>query len=145
MGNYDGPQRTVYSFVDLDVANADGTDIERIIAVPLNGKSTAEPGTGRRGTVAGVLVSNISEAYITNIDAGGVQVGDGTTAGLYYDSGEVITEALGTVGASLYLVDSGSGVSIPAGQTSFTVTFNVPDDSDANTGISDYSIMIDWE
>jgi len=132
---YDARKRTSYHFAAIDFGAG---LVSRVIAVPLDGISTASPGVGRRGSVAGATVHNVTEDF-AGTDAG-IQVGDGTDVDVYFDSGTVLDATVDT-GESVYLLDDGSKIDIEAGRTNITVTF-----ADAvTTGIADVTLDIDWD
>lgn len=137
--HYDNPDRTSYHFAGIDFGA--GADITRVIAVPLSGKSTVAPGVGKRGRVKGATIHNITENFVGSTLDGGVQVGDGSDADKYFDSGRVLDENVDT-GESVYLLDDGAQVDIEGGRTTITVTFQVTTGSP--TGIADVTLDIDW-
>jgi hypothetical protein len=71
-----------------------------------------------------------------------VQVGDGSDADKYYDSGLVLGATV-DVAESVYLVDDGSQVDIEGGRSSVTVTCNATVGGSI-TGIADVDIHIGW-
>jgi len=140
---YDNPNVLSYHFAVIDFGAGD----ERLIAVPLDGPDSASPGVGKRGRVLGCLIHNVAEAFEGTTSGGGVQVGDGSDADVYYDSGLVLDDDTAgnldiDVGSSAYLLDDGAQIDIPGGRTDITVTFNVAVGSP--TGQADVELFIAW-
>lgn len=137
--SYDNGRVTTYVFAGHDFGT--GTDIVDTIAVPLDGPSTVTPGQGRGGKVVGVTVYNVTEVFAGSTLDAGVQVGDGATDGLYYDTGLALDESVDLL-ESVWLADTGSKVDIPAGETTLTITFQSA--TGTPTGIANVALEVQW-
>ena len=131
---YDQPDVFTYYFKDHDFGT--GSNITSVIAVPLDSN-----GIGKAGRVIGVTIYDVTENFAGSTLDAGVQVGDGSDADKYYDSGLVLDETVDTT-ESVYLVDDGAQVAIEAGRTSVTVTFNSA--TGTPTGIACVAVHIGW-
>ena len=136
--SYDKPIALTYSFPATDFGASDATEV---IAVPTNGPSSAVPGVGLRGRIMGVTIREVTENFAGSSTDAGVQVGDGSDADLYYDSGLVLDENV-DIGESVFLKDDGSQVDIPAGESNITVTFVAATGSP--TGIATVDVHVLW-
>lgn len=137
---YDNGNISTYHFDDHDFGT--GANITQVIAVPLDGISTVTPGQGRSGRVVGATVYNVTENFAGSSSDAGIQVGDGTDADIYFDSGLVLNEDVDAT-ESVYLLDDGAKVRIPAGKTSVTVTFVAS--AGSPTGIAHVALDILWD
>jgi hypothetical protein len=131
--SYDLPRHETLHFAQVDFGGA--SSVTRVIAVPLDVN-----GIGMRGKVLGARVHNITENFAGTTDAG-VQVGDGSDADKYFDSGLVLDENVDT-GESVYLLDDGAQVDIEGGRATVTVTFVAA--TGTPTGIADVDINVAW-
>lgn len=143
---YDQPKiRQSIHFAAVDFGG--GTDVTRVIACPThpNKQSQATGGIATQnqlgGRVIGALVHNITEVFAGSTLDAGVQVGDGSDADKYFDSGRVLDEEVDT-GESVWLEDDGAAVDIETERDSITVTFQVA--TGTPTGIADVELLIDW-
>ena len=134
-GFYDKPDVYTYTFPAHDFGT--GSNITQVIAVPLDASSV-----GKRGRVQGVTIKRVTEDFVGTTTGGGVQVGDGSDADKYYDSGTVLGATV-DVAESVFLVDDGAQVDIEGGRTSITVTC-VATVGGSITGIADVDIHIGW-
>ena len=131
---YDSPDRLQYLFKAIDFGASTST---QTIQVPVSGAQ------GRAGRVVGVILSDVSEDFAGSTTDAGVQVGDGTDADKYFDSGLVLDETVDiNDNATLYLTDDGAQVDIELGRSTVTVTFVAA--AGTPTGIADVSVVIDW-
>lgn len=135
---YDNPDRTSYHFNQVDFG---ASNVTRVLAVPLDGKNSANPGVGKRGRVVGATVHNVTEDFAGSSSDAGVRVGDGSDDDVYFDSGLVLDETV-DIGESVYLLDDGSQIDIEGGRSSITVTFVAS--VGTPTGIADVTLDIDW-
>lgn len=131
---YDNPDRLSYLFKAVDFGASDST---QTIQVPVTGTQ------GRAGRVVGVIISDVTEDFAGSTSDAGVQVGDGSDADKYYDSGLVLDETVDVAdNATLWLADDGSQVDIELGRSTVTVTFVAA--VGTPTGIADVTVVIDW-
>lgn len=138
--SYDNRQVVSYHFAGIDFGA--GANITRVLAVPTDGPNSTTPGVGCRGRVVGGTIHNITEDFAGSTSDAGVQVGDGSDADKYFDSGLILDESV-DIGESVNLKDDGAQVDIEAGRTSITVTFVVA--VGTPTGIADVTLNIAWE
>jgi hypothetical protein len=130
--SYDNPYRKdSYRFPSIDFGT--GSDIAKTIEVP----------GGRRGRVTNVRIEDVTEDFAGSTSDAGVQVGDGTDADKYYDTGLVLDETVDVADlAYLDLDDDGSKVDIEADRSTITVTFvsavGTP------TGIASVVVDVEW-
>ena len=137
--SYANPKLRSYYFSAVDFG---ATDTTQVIAAPLAGRDDAmgTPPTAR-GRVRGYTVYNVSEIFAGSTSGAGVTVGDGTTANLYFEDNLGLNGT--AVAASVYVVDNGDAVDIPAGATGdITVTFVAG--VGTPTGIADVLVDIEW-
>ena len=82
--SYDNPKLRSYQFSAVDFGAAAST---QVIPAPLSGRSSNDglSGEGARGRVRGYSVINVTELFAGSTSVGGVTVGDGTTANLYFE------------------------------------------------------------
>lgn len=128
---YDNPERIQYDFGVIDFGT--GSDILKTIPVP----------SGRSGSVKHILVRPATEDFAgATLDAG-IQVGDGTDADKYFDTGRVLDETVDIADlAFLDLADDGSKVDIELDRSTVTVTFQSATNSP--TGQAGVTVAIDW-
>ena len=136
---YDNPKLRSYHFAAHDFGT--GSNITQVIAVPKTGRDLDNPGTGARGRVRGVLISAITEDFAGSTTDAGVQVGDGSDADLYFDSGLVLDETA-DIAESVYLLDDGAAVDIPGGRSTVTITTVAA--TGTPTGIANVDVEIEW-
>lgn len=135
--SYDNPTIRQYHFDDIDFGT--GTDIVHTIQVPQDGGSQ-----GRSGRVVDVIISDVSENFAGSTSDAGVQVGDGSDADKYYDTGLVLDETVDVADlATLSLADDGSKVDIEYNRSTITVTFVSAVGSP--TGIADVTVVVEWD
>jgi hypothetical protein len=143
--SYDGAtnRRTLsFHFPSFDFGT--GSDVTRVIqlpTVPERDSGQTQKFNGAR--VFGALVSNVTEDFAGVTTDSGIQVGDGTDADKYYDSGLVLDETV-DIGESVFLADDGAAVDVPSGAStvgSVTVTFVAATGSP--TGIADVTLFVD--
>jgi|GEM_PF-4337766 len=140
--SYDNGRVTSYLFQGVDFG--DTGDASEVIMPPKDGPNTTNPGAGRRGRVVGVSLFNISETFVGTTSGAAIQVGDGSDADLYFDSGNTtLAGSSPAVNTGLWLPDDGSKVDIPGGETAVTVTF-VDAVGGSITGIADVLLEIEW-
>lgn len=132
---YDQPDIFTYHFPAVDFGDSSNTTY--VIAVPLDSN-----GIGKAGKVIGATIKRVTEDFVGDTSDAGVQVGDGSDADKYFDSGLVLGETV-DVGESVWLVDDGAQVDIEAGRTSITVTC-VATVGGSITGIADVELHIGW-
>ena len=141
---YDNAERIHHELGLIDFGA--GADVTKLISVP-----TAKfGGEGMRGRVRAVLISQVSEDFAGSTLDAGVQVGDGTDANKYFDSGRVLDETVDIAdGQTLFLSnddsEGGAGedaVDIEAGRDTVTVTNLVATGSP--TGQAHVTVVIDW-
>jgi len=137
---YDNSKLRSYVFPVRDFGA--GSDTTEVIAPPLTGRDTGNSGTGARGRVRGYTIMAITEDFVGTSTSAGVSVGDGSTAGLYYDDGLPLDSTV-DIGESLYVLDNGSAVDIPGGETAITVTFT-QGVGGSITGIATIVLDIEW-
>jgi hypothetical protein len=131
---YDNPERIQYTFglVDFGASNSTQT-----IPVPVRGSQ------GRAGRVVGVIISDVAEDFAGSTSDAGVQVGDGSDADKYFDTGLVLDETVDVAdNATLWLEDDGAQVDIELGRSTLTVTFVAA--VGTPTGQSDVTVVVDW-
>lgn len=141
---YDKPERLHHELGLCDFGAA--SDFTRVIAVPKNKFG----GTGKRGKVAYVLVSQVSEDFVGSTNDSSVQVGDGTDANKYFDTGIVLDETVDVADLTTLCLqnddsDGGAGedaVDIEGGRDTVTVTCLVSNGSE--TGQAHVTVVIDW-
>lgn len=132
---YDSPERITYPFTGIDFGAASNST--QTIQVPANGTQ------GRSGRVVGILLSDVAEDFVGSTSDAGVQVGDGSDADKYFDTGLVLDETVDVAdNATLWLVDDGAQVDIELGRSTVTVTFVVAEGSEA--GQANVDVVIDW-
>lgn len=131
---YDNPDRLSYLFKAVDFG---ATAVPQTIQVPQRGTQ------GRAGRVVGVILSDVSEDFAGSTSDAGVQVGDGSDADKYFNSGTPLDEAVDVAdNATLFLTDNGSAVDIELGRS--TVTMTPVSSVGTPTGIADVTVVIDW-
>ena len=142
---YDGAssRRTIsLHFPSFDFGT--GSDITRVIQLPtVPNKDSGSTQKFNGARVVGAIVSNITEDFAGSTTDSGIQVGDGSDADLYYDSGLVLDETA-DIGESVFLPDDGAQIDIPSGAStagSVTVTFVAATGSP--TGIADVTLLVD--
>jgi len=133
--SYDNPWRQTYSMGSIDFGT--GSNITKTIEVPKTGTQ------GRAGRVVDVILGTVSEDFAgSTTDAGG-QVGDGSDADKYYDTGLVLDEGVDVADlAILHLADDGAKVDIELGRSTVTVTFVA--NAGTPTGQAEIFVVIDW-
>lgn len=138
--SYDNPMTREYTFRSVDFGAASNT----VLTIPVPKENPAVSGSqGRSGRVRAVGISNVSEDFAGSTSDAGVKVGDGTTAGKYYDTGLVLNETVDiTDNATLELADTGSAVAIELGRSTLTVTCVAS--VGTPTGIADVTVVVDW-
>jgi len=136
--SYDKGIPMSYTFAATDFGASDATEV---IAVPTDGPNSTTPGQGLRGRVMGVTIMEVTEDFAGSSTDAGVQVGDGSDADAYYDSGLVLDETV-DIGESVYLKDDGAQIDIPAGESSVTVTFVAA--TGTPTGIATAVVHVLW-
>lgn len=135
--SYDNPDRRVVDFGLIDFGT--GTDIVHTFQVPADGA-----GTGRSGRVVAVLVGKVTEDFAGSTSLAGIQVGDGTDADKYYDTGLVLDATVDVANlAALDLADDGAKVDIEYNRSTVSVTFisavGTP------TGQAEIQVVVDWD
>ena len=135
--SYDNPDRRAYDFGVIDFGT--GTDIVHTITVPVDAGSV-----GRSGRVVALIVGEVTEDFVGTTTGGAVQVGDGTDADKYYDTGLVLDATVDVADlAVLDLADDGSKVDIEYNRSTVSVTFvsavGTP------TGQAAVSVVVDWD
>jgi hypothetical protein len=144
--SYDNPLVRTYK-VNQFTFTANGTIIIPVPKAP-GGKSTASAlgsagwGRGFGGRVLSVEIQRVTTTFAGATTDSGVRIGDGTTAGKYFDSGLVIDESVTTAAGYAYLADTGSAVDIESGRTTITVSLVASVGSPA--GVADVDIVIAW-
>jgi hypothetical protein len=135
--SYDNPQRVQYDFGVIDFGT--GSDITKTIEVPTRPGQTQ----GRAGRVADVILGAVTEDFAGSTLDAGVQVGDGSDADKYYDTGRVLDETVDVAdNALLHLADDGAKVDIELGRSTITVTFQSA--TGTPTGQAEVSVIVDW-
>lgn len=134
---YDNPDRRVYDFGLIDFGT--GSDIVHTITVPEDGG-----GVGRSGRVSAVIVGKVTEDFAGSTSLAGIQVGDGTDADKYFDTGLVLDATVDVTDlAALDLADDGAKVDIEYNRSTVSVTFvsavGTP------TGQAEVAVTIDWD
>jgi hypothetical protein len=141
---YDKPERIHHELGLIDFGA--GADIVKVIQVP----AARFGGTGLRGRVRGVLISQVSEDFVGSTLDAGVAVGDGSDDNKYFDSGRVLDETVDITDLTTLFVpndDSEGGVGedvvdIEAGRSTVSVTCRVTTGSP--TGQAHATVIIDW-
>ncbi len=134
--SYDNPSRLSYTFTVVDFGT--GSDHTQAIPVPQSGSQ------GRSGRVTDIVISDVLEDFLGDTTDAGIQVGDGTDADKYYDTGLVLAEAVDVSdNESLWLVDDGSKVDIELARSTLTVTF-VQSVGGSIAGQADVTVWVDW-
>lgn len=123
-----------------------GSDVTKVIAVPIRPEQAPAAGgivtEGQQaGRVVGVRIREITEDFAGSTLDAGVQVGDGTDADKYFDSGRVLDESVDS-GDSVWLADDGSAEDIEAGRDSVTVTLQSA--TGTPTGTATVDILFEW-
>ena len=135
---YDNAERRSYDLGVVDFGA--GADIVHTIAVPADAA-----GTGRSGRVAAVVVSQVTEDFVGDTTSAGVQVGDGTDADKYYDTGLVLDATVDVADlAVLDLADDGSKVDIEYNRSTVSVTL-VQGVGGAIAGQANVTVLVDWD
>jgi hypothetical protein len=135
--SYDNPDVRQYDFGVIDFGT--GTDIVHTIEVPQDGGAQ-----GRSGRVVDVILSQVTEDFAGSTSDAGVQVGDGTDADKYYDTGLVLDESVDVAdNAILHLEDDGAKVDIEYNRSTVTVTFVAAQGTP--TGQAAVSVVIEWD
>lgn len=133
--SYDNPRRQTYDLGAIDFGDVSDTVIT--IPVPTEGSQ------GRSGRVIDVIISAVTEDFAGSTSDGGVQVGDGSDADKYYDTGLVLDETVDVADdAVLSLADDGAQVDVELGRSTLTVT-NVACVG-TPTGIANVSVVVAW-
>jgi hypothetical protein len=141
---YDRPERIQHEMGLVDFGAA--SDITHLIQVPKNKFG----GTGKRGKVAYVMISQVSEDFVGSTNDASVEVGDGTDANKYFDTGAVLDEGVDVADLTCLLLqnddsDGGAGEDvedIEGGRSTVTVTYRVSNGSE--TGQAHVTVVIDW-
>ena len=141
---YDKPERIHHELGLIDFGA--GADVVHSIQVPKDKFG----GTGKRGRVRGVLISQIAEDFVGSTSDAGVQIGDGTDPDKYFNSGLVLDETYDVADLTCWILendDSEGGVGanvvdIEAGRSFVTVTNKVSVGSPA--GQAHVTVIIDW-
>ncbi len=136
--SYDQPDRLQYLFEGVDFGAGDST--ETIEAPDAGDVSGAQERSGR---VVAVLISGVTEAFTQTTTAGAVQVGDGSDADAYFDTGLNLGSGLTIDESVKYFPDDGSQSDIPLDADDVTVTFVAPTGG-TPAGIGDVTVVIDW-
>lgn len=141
---YDKPERIHHELGLNDFGT--GSDITYLLQVPVNKFG----GTGKRGRVRCVLISQVSEDFAGSTLDAGVQVGDGSDANKYFDSGRVLDETVDVADKTTLLLDNddsegGAGEDaedIEGGRSTVTVTCQSA--TGTPTGQAHVTVVIDW-
>lgn len=142
---YDQPRiRETVHFEQIDFGA--GSNTTRVLAVPVRPEQAPAAGgivtSGQpAGRVVGARIHNVTEDFAGATSDAGVQVGDGTDADKYFDSGLVLDETVDT-GESVFLADDGSAVDIESERDTITVTFVAA--VGTPTGIADVDLILEW-
>jgi hypothetical protein len=105
-------------------------------------RSVGVTGTGGlAGKVLSVELQRVTVSFAGTTSDAAVQVGDGTTATKYFNTGLVIDESLTATNVREF-EDSGSAVDIESGRTTVTVTFIAPVGTPGGT--ADVTVVIAW-
>lgn len=132
---YDNPDRREYRFPSIDFGT--GSNIAKTIEVP------QQDGVGRPGRVALVRLEDVTEDFAGSTSDAGVQVGDGSDADKYYDTGLVLDETVDVSDlAYLDLDDDGAKVDIEYNRSTITVTFVAA--LGTPTGIASVVVVVEW-
>jgi len=121
-----------------------GSDITQIIQLPT--VPTRDSGQTQKfngAHVVGAICHTVTEDFAGSTSLSGVQVGDGTDADKYYDSGLVLDATVDTT-ESIFMPDDGAAVDIASGAASVgsvTVTFIAA--VGTPTGIATIDLIID--
>jgi hypothetical protein len=141
---YDNPERIHHELGLIDFGA--GADVVKVVQVPKNKFG----GTGKRGRVRGVVISQVSEDFVGSTLDAGVAVGDGSDDNKYFDSGRVLDETVDIADLTTLLLenddsDGGVGedaVDIEAGRSTISVTCRVTTGSP--TGQAHATLIVDW-
>lgn len=137
---YDRPERLHHELGLIDFGAAE--DVVHLIQVPKN----VLGGTGKRGKVAYVLISQVTENFVGSTNDAGVQIGDGTDADKYFNSGLVLDEEVDVADLTCLILqhndDLSDGDDIEGGRSTITVTNKVSNGSE--TGQAHVTVVIDW-
>jgi len=130
--SYDNAWRQTYSMGLIDFGT--GSNIAKTIEVP----------GGRSGRVVDIILGTVAEDFAGSTTDAGVQVGDGSDADKYYDTGLVLDETTDVADlAILHLADDGAKVDIELGRSTVTVTFVA--NAGTPTGQAEIFVVIDWD
>ncbi len=134
---YDNPRKRLsYHFEDVDISS--GGDTTQTIQVPTDGTQ------GRSGRVTDIILSDVTEDFVGSSANAGIQVGDGSDADKYYDTGLVLDSTVDVSdNATLWLADDGSKVDIPLAKSTLTVTFVTSEGSPA--GKASVTVFVEWD
>lgn len=136
--SYDNPKVQHYSLGARDFGTA--SDIAIAIDVPLDDSGLQ----GRSGRVVYVNVHDVTEDFAGSTTDAGVQVGDGTDADKYFDTGLVLDETVDVSALIVHdLADDGSKVDIELGRSTVTVTLVA--NAGSPTGQASVSLGIEWD
>ena len=134
---YDNPTTRTYDLGAIDFGTA--SDIEITIPVP----TYPDGSQGMAGRVQSVLISAVTEDFAGSSSDAGVQVGDGSDADKYYDTGLVLDETIDIADlAILDLADDGSKVDIEMARSTVTVTLVA--NAGTPAGQANVAVVIDW-
>lgn len=133
--SYDNTTRQTYDLGAIDFGT--GSNIAVTIPVPVTGTQ------GRAGKVVDVIISAVTEDFAGSTSDAGVQVGDGSDADKYYDTGLVLDETVDVADlAVLSLADDGSKVDVELGRSTLTVTLVAA--VGTPTGIANVGVVVEW-
>jgi len=134
---YDNPLVRQYDFGVIDFGT--GSNIVHTIEVPADGGAQ-----GRSGRVVDVILSQVTENFAGSTSDAGVQVGDGSDADKYYDTGLVLDETVDVADlAVLHLADDGAKVDIEYNRSTISVTFVAS--VGTPTGQAAVSVVVEWD
>jgi hypothetical protein len=132
--SYDNPRVQTY---DLGLIDFGASDVAITIPVPTAGSQ------GRAGRVKSVIISQVAEDFAGSTSDAGVQVGDGSDADKYFDTGLVLDETVDVAdNAILELADDGSQVDIELGRSTLTVTCVAA--VGTPTGQANVEVVVEW-
>jgi hypothetical protein len=132
-GSYDRPLIRAYTLPQVNFGG--DANVVHLLPVP------KLKGAGLRGRVLSAEITRITEDFTGDVSDAGVRVDDGVTAGKYFNSGLVLTEA-DDIGEVRELEDTGAAVEIEAGRSNITVTAVAG--TTTETGIADLTIVVAW-
>jgi hypothetical protein len=135
---YDNPLRMQYRFpaIHFDAGVGDVCTID----VPVRPGQTQ----GRGGRVVSVHLEAVTVEFTAgDMVAGSIQIGDGSDADKYFDSGALVTTSEVNTKNIVNVPDDGAKVDIEVGRSTLTCTFNAA--TGTGDGTADVVVTVEWD